>query len=232
MLALVVCSTFVWVHIMKTGGTAVETGLRKMLRGRRDIRFDPADYVGWHDSVSERAARDPGFRLLDRTVVAGIRRLPYWLLSRVYYEASRPPYLCATREMLVRGAFHENDGTPNSADAMLERYLDPMPDHWIRQDHLAEDFAAAFHSQIRFSRASTPRALRTAVNATPIPYLTPLSFYFTPAELDTLYGCNPRWAALESRVYGGRVERSADEMTPGPASASRSTLVNVARSPR
>jgi hypothetical protein len=201
---MIVGQDFAWLHFMKTGGHAVELALRAALRGRRDVRFDERKppYLGWHHSAAQRELDDPHFSAADKTIICGFRRLPMWLLSRVHYEASKPPHRHVTREMLCTGQYFENAGDLRLADTYLRDYISPPVDRWIRHEHLAQDFAAAFGDLLQKQLPRALRRLGMSVNATPMPYIKDPAFYFTAKELRGLYDANPRWAALEEQLYG------------------------------
>lgn len=203
---MIVGDKFVWLHFPKCAGHAVDQALKSVLRGRSDVAFDVADRIGWHDSLEERQRRDPGLLVADRTVICGFRRLPYWMLSRVHYEASRPPYLSATRAMLCRGEFFHQNGQIGKADDYALHY-DARVERWIRTEHLAEDFERHFSDILgsHLARAALRKVARV-VNGTRLNYIRALDYHFTPDELAGLYAANPSWAARERQLYGGLLE--------------------------
>ena len=196
---------FIWQHVPKCAGHTVEMALRAGLLGRRDVKFDPRfpEYIGWHDGLRSRAGRDPEFNADGKTIISGFRRLPHWLLSRVHYEASRPPHRCATREMVRRGAYFEQTGEVWTADGLLEGYVcAEHPQKWIRVEYMLEDFRAAFSGEIGARMPAAEWQLRRVRNPTQIRYLEAVEFHFTPEDLVALYATNPIWAALERTLYG------------------------------
>jgi hypothetical protein len=201
---LIVGRNFVWMHFPKTGGHTVAAAIRAAARGREALVLDRpgADDHRWHDSVTDRQQSERGFDPTGKVVISGIRRLPWWILSRVHYEASRAPHRCATREMLCGGLYFEQDGSINHADAHMARLGSHPIDRWVRLEHLAEDFVTQFETVLgpRVRRAA--RKLRKVVNPTAVDYVKSLHFHFTPAELAGLYAANPAWAAMEAKVYG------------------------------
>ena len=146
---MIVSSDFVWLHFPKCGGVSVQSALKKAFAGRVDVKFDDiTDYqnIIWHESIPQRMRRDPSFNIDNRKVVSCIRRLPYWLLSRVLFEAEQAPgFYTATREMLTFGRFHERDGQINKADTYMQMYARPRVDHWVRVENMA-GVATAFLS--------------------------------------------------------------------------------------
>lgn len=201
---MIVGRSFVWMHFPKTGGHAVAAAIRDAGRGQGDIVFDVAgaDDHRWHDSIEERQATERSFDPRDKRIISGIRRLPWWLLSRIHYEAARPPHRCASREMLCRGQFYERDGAINHADAQVGRLDTKVIHGWVRLEHMAEDFVDQFEGLLGPRVRSAAHRLKKVVNPTTLDYVKSLDFYFTPEELAGLYEANPRWAAIEAEVYG------------------------------
>lgn len=200
---MIVGKHFVWLHFPKCAGHAVEQAIRSVLGKDEHAAFDSADSIGWHDSLGDRGRRGGVPVLAAREVVCGFRRLPHWILSRVHYEASRAPYLSATRDMLVRGEFFQRNGQVGRADDFASHYAASGVDRWIRTEHLADDFLAAFEDLIGpgLARAAT-RRLRRIVNGTRLNYVRDLEFHFTAEELEGLYAANPAWAERELALYG------------------------------
>jgi hypothetical protein len=198
---MIVGEDFVWMHFPKCAGHTIDRALQ-VLRGRRDVAFDVAE-AGWHDSIQDRADRRGGFDPAGKTIICGFRRLPHWLLSRVHYDASRPPYRMVSRQMLCQGQFYEEDGVVQSAEAYVKHYRPSRVDRWVRTEHLDEDFQRHFGDILdsQLARAAV-RRLAKVFNGTRINYVRSLDFYFTSEELDGLYAANPTWAALEARLYG------------------------------
>jgi hypothetical protein len=201
---VIVGRSFVWMHFPKTGGHTVAAAIRDAARGREDVVFDRAgaDEHRWHNSIGERVAEDRSFDPSGKVVISGARRLPWWILSRVHYEAARPPHRCASREMLCRGEFYEQDGTVGRADDCLARLGSHPVDRWVRLEHLAEDFVGHFEALLGPRVRNAAHKLKKVVNPTALDYVKALDFHFTAAELDGLYAANPRWAAMERQVYG------------------------------
>lgn len=192
---MIVGPDWIWLHVPKSGGTAAEKILHKTFGSRHDVVFDPVGAnhpVIWHHSIGRRIAHDPSFDITGKRIIAGIRRLPDWILSRVHYEANRSN-IVPTREQMVEGKFLEANGYVHHADRMLREFNMPEVDHWIRLEHMAADMSEALRCEI----AEVPR-----VNENKIRYVRDISFWFTPAELTRLYESNPIWAGIEERIYG------------------------------
>jgi hypothetical protein len=191
-------------HFPKTAGHTVELALRAATRGRRDIVFDRRGVHDdrWHDCLEERQLRDRSFDPSGKVVIAGLRRLPWWILSRVHYEASRPPHRWATREMIQRGEFFEQSGEVGKADNHALMFARGKVNRWLRAEHLREDFVACFGDILGPAALKASRKLDRRVNETRLRYVERLDFYFTRDELQRLYEANPIWAAVEREAYG------------------------------
>ena len=201
---MIVSARWVWLHVPKCAGTATEKILQTAFRADPSVRFDPVGPglpVIWHDSLADRAAREKGFDADGRAVVANIRRLPHWLLSRVHFEVQRYGHAAVvSRKVLCSGRFRPvPQGNPKPlrrADEELARYA-PGVTHWLRTEHLAEDIPAAFGIEL------PPRKAGARINATTLDYIKDAAFWFTAEELAGLYAANPLWAGIERLAYGG-----------------------------
>ena len=194
---MIVSQKFVWAHLPKTGGDATATMIQQV--PRLVVLADHLDDNAKHLSFSERMGSING-----KLLVANIRRLPAWTFSLVShvarfgrwpdYVAERPPPAAAV-----------------AADAEADRHLQEIigdfeVDVWLRQEHLEDDLVrflgtvttltvdeeAAIRSVGRVNEQRRARRLRRVSADT----------FFSPAEVETLYASNPRWAAIERRVYG------------------------------
>jgi hypothetical protein len=197
---MIVAPDFVWLHFPKCAGTAIESALALIYKGREDIVFDPIDQnnVIWHHTINEREIYDPSFRLGNRLVISCIRRLPHWVLSKAHFEAARPPkHLVATREMLINGCTYEADGAAHNADVYAQMFSNPRVDRWIRVEHLVEDLSEALNLP-----ESTVQGALAVKNKIKIDYLKDIRFWFTQEEVSNMYAVNPIWAAIERKVYG------------------------------
>ena len=199
---MIVGRRFIWLHLPKTAGHAVEAAIRCAIVAGDGCEFDPPDFEGWHDSIPARRARDPAFACDGKVVLAGFRRLPWWILSRVHYEASRPPFRVATREMLCKGQFFERDGDVFSADDYARGFVASRVNRWLRMEHLADDFLANFCDLFGERVRLGQRRLRRIINRTAVDYIKSVEFYFTGPELERLYEANPVWASIERSLYG------------------------------
>ena len=200
---MIVGKRFVWLHFPKCAGHAVEQAIRGVLGKDQHAAFDSPESAGWHDSLDDRGRRGEAPAVASREVICGFRRLPHWILSRIHYEASRPPYLSATRGMLLQGEFFQRNGQIGRADDFARHYDASGVDRWIRTEHLAADFLAAFEDLVGPGLARVAaRRLGRIVNGTRLNYIRDLEYHFTPEDLEGLYAANPAWAERELALYG------------------------------
>ena len=184
---------FIWLHVPKSAGWETAAAIRSL------GAFQTSEHDHWHDTIAERREREPGFQVAGRPIVANIRRLPSWLLSRVHYEAARSN-IVPTRRMLVNGEFYRADGSIRNADWIIERYDRPHVDRWIRAERLVDDFSTAFRDLVDLPGDLSARF--GGLNQAATPYVRDIGFWFTARDFARLYAANPRWAALEERLYG------------------------------
>ena len=162
--------------------------------------FDPTgegDPI-WHDTIAEREKRS-GISLRNKRVIANIRRLPAYVVSKVHFTEQLNPDIAHDRKHLLTGHFMEADGTPNYADNLLKIYDFKNIDHWIRTENLKEDFVSVFGQFLDMSGVDLSR-LSEKINATD--YSRDLGKWYSRRDMARLYRKNPLWAKLERKVYG------------------------------
>ena len=204
---MVISDDFIWLHFPKTAGTSTEKVLRKLFGKVKTVHFDKIDHhhIIWHHTIAKRRAHDPDFSPSGKKLICGFRRLPHWLLSRIYFEYSRNPQRIVTRDMLLRGQFFEAKGDLNNADVYARRYS-PDVTHWIRTEHLVDDFYAVFGPLSGVKQPRIEKYFAKGKNRTKVNYIKDIQFYFSAAELAQLYACNPLWARIEQEIYGNLLE--------------------------
>lgn len=195
---MIVSQRFVWAHIPKTGGDATATMIVRV--PRLVVLADHLRDNAKHLPFAERRGSIEG-----KLLVANLRRLPAWALSHARhferfgafpdYEPAGPqdPEVVASR---------------SAADELLDLILGEFEvDRWIRHEHLADDLAGLLRELAALTAAEekTIRSVgRVNDQRTKLERIRPPSpeRFFTPAQVETLYANNPRWAAIERRVYG------------------------------
>ncbi|WP_146348352.1 hypothetical protein [Falsiphaeobacter marinintestinus] len=193
---MIVGSDWIWLHFPKCGGTSAQALLKKNFSNDNSVQFDKLDQdnVIWHENIPQRQSRLPEFSVDGKKIVVIFRRLPDWLLSRVHYEASRPPHHTVTREQLCRGQFLENSGVLNSAEAVFNRFNNPPVDTWVKVESIHDDFEKFFGKRLE--------PLGRRLNENKFGYIRDHSFWFTKTDLEEMYQASPNWAAAEKAVYG------------------------------
>ncbi|MFL5781925.1 MAG: hypothetical protein ACJ760_11485 [Thermoleophilaceae bacterium] len=195
---MIVSQRFVWGHVPKTGGDATATMIARVPR-----LVLLADHLG--DHAKHLSFDDRRGSIKGKLLVANIRRLPDWAISVEHLRAyggiwpdfeplgPQPAHVVASRD---------------DADRALAMVVgDYEVDRWLRQEHLTDDLLD-FLRKIATLTAAEERAIRSVglVNVHRPRFRRwrrrSSKRFFTPAQIDELYANNPRWAAIERRVYG------------------------------
>ncbi|ODM44550.1 hypothetical protein [Cereibacter johrii] len=202
---MIVAKDWIWLHVPKCGGTSTEKMLHALYGDDPSVAFDPVGRklpVIWHQSIQARQKQDPSFSVNGRKVIGNIRRLPYWLLSRVHFELQRAgDAALVTRAQLRDGKFRSRPGPEGktgklaSADDMITNFASDVT-HWMRTEHLMEDMARVFPLP-----PDVPLK-EVRENSGKIGYVKDIRFWFTRPEINNLYEKNPVWAQIERSVYG------------------------------
>ena len=118
---MIIGENFIWLHFPKCAGTFTEILLRKYFGDDKSISFDKIDpsNVIWHQNVSERE-KMLNIDLSGKDILCNIRRLPFWIISRIRYERNRSGKF-VTREMYNQGKFYTKKGEIISAECVLGR---------------------------------------------------------------------------------------------------------------
>lgn len=203
---------FVWLHFPKCAGSKIEQLFKTYFSRQEDIFQDVIDTekdssFSWHDSVADREARDPAFRLEDRMVICPFRKLPFWLESRYNFEAQRNPHLPHRPEILLEGKFLEANGMENHADVYVQKYLPPPilksgKVRFLRTEYFEQDFKSIFGEFLDLSRIP-PWEYQSLVNASAkhLPEKVRRRLYEEPRKV---YEQCPEWRLIEEMVYGTR----------------------------
>ncbi len=203
---MIIGEDFVWIHFPKCAGTFTEQLLRKYYGADPRMAFDPIapGKNNWHDSVLKRE-KSAGIDLSRKQVICNIRRLPYWIISRVKYEEARSGHR-ATREMYTGGMVFEQDGTPYKANRLVNFYTIRKVDHWIRVEYLAEDFYRCFGRYLDVVSRINESEFATKINSTAGD--ARLDTWFGEGDLERLYASNSIWTKLEMELYGNLLTTS------------------------
>jgi len=193
---MIIGKDWIWLHFPKNGGSSAQALLKKNFQNDPEVTFDEInpEKIIWHENIPKRMNRDPSADLSGKRVVCIFRRLPDWILSRVHFEASRPPHHTATREMIEAGQFFNNNGSKGLADRVFVTFNTPPVDVWVRLENMHQGFEEFF------SRRLDP--LEKKRNENRNGYIREIDFWFTKEQLENLYHANPLWAEAEKKVYG------------------------------
>lgn len=197
---MIIGENFIWMHFPKCAGTFTENLLKKIFNEDSRIDFDPLnpENVIWHHNVAQRE------KLLNKSItgkdlICNFRRLPHWIISRITFESRRSDFH-VSREMLAEGRFYEMNGSVSNADRYINIYTERYVKHWIRVEHLKEDFIAAFSNYLDVKSIEASSDFTEKINVTE--GILPLSHWFNEKEIQQLYASNPRWAILEKELFG------------------------------
>ena len=191
---MVIGQGFAWAHLPRAAGTAT----LEMFELFPDLieHADPAESKHQHATFSQREERVAG-----RLLSLNIRRLPEWVLSRAHRVAMfgvEPDYVPAAMSSprdLARSTV---------PDERLTQFTDGGRfgvDRWLRVEHLAEDFLGLI-AEFREVDPADRKQVEAVPQVNAIEYDHDVSHWFTPAQIREMYSRNPRWTALEERVYG------------------------------
>jgi hypothetical protein len=190
---MVIGERFAWGHLPKTGGEAT----RAMFSHVPElVRFsDPPGTLEQHMTFVERRDQVEG-----KVLALNIRRLPAWILSREQHRArwgvhpeNRPMPMPSPAEMASSTVPDERLGAFMSGGLEVDR--------WLRTEHIVDDFLA-FASEFTDMPDELANRIRGIGRINFNVYTRSLDDWFTPGQVEELYASNPRWRAVEERVYG------------------------------
>lgn len=204
---------FVWLHFPKCAGSKIEQLFKTYLSNQEGIFQDviepETDFtVSWHDSVSDREARDPTFNLGDRVIVCSVRKLAPWLESRYNFEVQRNPHLPHRPASLLEGKFLEANGMENHADVYIQKYLPSSilksgKVRFLRTEFFERDFKSIFGEFLDLSRIPDWE-YQSLVNASNkhLPASVKSRLYENQKHV---YEHCPAWRLVDEMVYGTQV---------------------------
>lgn len=197
---MIIGESFIWLHFPKCAGTTTAFALLNNFETDTSIEFDETGRGEpiWHETVKERERR-VNVSLSNKDVLANIRRLPAYVVSKIHYTESLNPDIRHNRKHLLTGQFMEASGYKNSADKLLRHYEAKEISHWIRTEHLEDDFTSVFSRYLDL-KGKDLSALSKQINSND--YSRDLAKWYSPREMARLYRKNPLWAKLERKVYG------------------------------
>jgi hypothetical protein len=191
---MIIGERFVWAHLPKTAGDAAAAMFRAV---PGLVRFaDPPQSEDKHLPFFAREAE-----LAGRLRAMNLRRLPSWTLSAAHHRARH-------------GVHPEYRPMPLETAEEMTRKTDPddllvwMTDHdrlaverWLRAEFLEED-VLAFLDELGQLTPAAAAGVRAVGRVNAGSYERDLRRWFTAEQVQQLYERNPRWAAIERRLYG------------------------------
>lgn len=198
---MIIGTNFIWLHFPKCAGTFTENLLKQLIKEQeKSIVFDKIDpnLVIWHQNVSVRE-KMLNINLSGKDILCNFRRLPYWIVSRIYYELNRSGN-STTKELFTNGQFVNRKGIIEHADTVLTRYTEREVKHWIRVESLEKDFIQVFSQYIDFKFFPQHDVFSSKLNVSGWDYN--LKDWFSEKNLKELYESCPLWSKLEMHLYG------------------------------
>jgi hypothetical protein len=191
---MVIGDRFAWAHLPKAAGTATVAMLHAFDGLVRSA--DSPDDVDAHVTFADRGA------LVDGKLLAmNIRRLPAWVISRAVYVSRHGVYPAFEPIPLPSSRTLATSSFPDERLALFTGGGSFEVDRWLRAESLATD-VIAFISELREVTDSERAGVLRVGRLNALDYDRDVEHWFTPGELELLYRANPRWAAVEERVYG------------------------------
>jgi hypothetical protein len=102
-------------------------------------------------------------------------------------------------EVILRG---KNPFNKISIDGYLTEVMCGQVDHWLRTEHLAEDFIRVMSEFGPISDEQRDAIRKVRINVAPNGYERDIWKVFTRDEVKQLYESCPLWASIEKEVYG------------------------------
>jgi len=197
---MIIGEKFIWLHFPKCAGTFTESLLKQHVHEDMAIEFDPIDpdNIIWHQNIPKReevAKVDLG----SKDVICNFRRLPSWIISRVKYEEKRSGNI-APKALYSVGNFYNDSGEISHADTVLKKHTTRVVNHWIRVEHLEEDFINVFSKFIKFTPPLDSSFFQKRVNTSG--WGNDIHNWFSNDDLIKLYNSCPLWSEYEFEIYG------------------------------
>lgn len=198
---MIISEKLVWFHLPKTAGTTTDR-LFTASRIPLSIQDSQSSYVK-HLPLNLHPNRQ-NISIESKQPVVNFRRLPYWLLSN-YHHKIKKMSLSLSFDPVKSGMFwRDKENTWLPADWWLDRF--DIDDSWsfLRVEHLKADFLSCLNMYQPISLIPRARVnLVKSLNKTD--YVRSLDHWFDCCDFAGLYDSNPRWAALEQKLYGSLI---------------------------
>lgn len=190
-------STFLWLHLPKTGGTTMNHIMRGFAADR--VVVDPDHLDSKHDSIKIRE-ESSDWRAGSRQKFITMRHLKSWLISDWQHKRRHMNLMDLPFNPVRCGLFYSLrlGGTWVAADWWLQYFEVDSSFKFLRLEHLVKDFNLLLLpylpqsiDPIRHSPRQNTKPAGLCINEP----------NFTEQDLDRIYQNNPRWAALEQHLY-------------------------------
>lgn len=209
---MVVGDRFAWGHIPRTSGDAART---YFLIAARQNALAVTDYCNHkkHDPFYLRP------ECAGKDLILNIRRLPSFLLSWAAFIAKNGIYPDGVIVPFPANPAFTDKASGYAAEPLYKLGLwgpfATLPDrylalfaargaevkHWLRAESLQSDFFDVMTDYLDLS-GPVVEEVAAATTKTPLDYDHDVWGHFTRREVGTMYANNPRWAAVELKVYG------------------------------
>ena len=187
-------STFIWLHLPKTGGTST-AGLFRNLN-ISGIAVDPDEEDSKHESIETRLGSSQ--RAGDSLTIITSRRLASWLLSDWHHKTKKMG-LDLPFEPVKSGLFYSLrlGGTWVAADYWIHYFNATECDRVVRLENLEGDSNRLVWPLLP---QGTPKLKFPERNSNT--YARSIEHFFGRRDLQRIHANNPAWSAWEEAVYG------------------------------
>ena len=219
---MVIGKSFAWGHLGKTGGHTTWELFQLFPE-----EIDYADSLGdeqQHTPFPDRLARIEG-----KELALNIRRLPAWTLSYHMHRSRfgdypdyEPIAMVSPYEMALSDAADQHIASFTGGGKIAI-------DHWLRTEHLSEDFLVFVSRFVEVSSEKQTEILGFGQKNTGA-YNREVDHWFSAAHIALMYRSNPEWAAVEERVYGQTLADDAKPARiPSPVAPAAKTESSIQR---
>jgi len=183
---------FIWLHLGKTGGTTTNYLFSQCLElvEYYDLDTDPKK----HENIAFHSRRFPDIDFTQKKIILGFRKIETWIVSHNnhfshFIDESRIAELSQSGRVYSGPA-----GESKSPDQWLESYLQKPIDHFIRAEHLSEDFLTVMRNYGLIDDHKIKNCKRNRGDYKK-------SFSYTKKQLQKIYEDNPLWMGIQNRIY-------------------------------
>ena len=195
---MVIGERFAWAHLPKTAGMAT-TALFRLFPEL--IVFQDLD----HNNDKHTHFRERRDQVSGKVLAMNLRRLPFWVLSRAQYVARWGIHPDYTPIPMDSPRKLSESGFPDTRLALFTDDDRFTIDRWIRMESLGDDFLS-FISEWTDVSPEREQQVRGLAPVNALEYDHDITSWFTQDHIAAMYRNNPRWAAIEQRLYGSLFE--------------------------